>query len=109
HQAAIAANPTSATARANYGHSLLRFGDPSAAIKMLDSALEHDPNDQSALGILCLALRAANDPREHWLADYERLAKLIEVPVPRGYSDMKAFNADLNRALDALHVTDVEP
>ena len=107
--AAIAASPNASTPRANYGHSLLRFGDAAAAIKMLDAALECDPTDQSALGILTLALRAANDPREHWLADYERYAKLIEVPPPRGYSDMHAFNVDLNRTLDALHDTDVEP
>jgi tetratricopeptide (TPR) repeat protein len=109
HRTAVAAVPTASTPRANYGHSLLRFGDADGAIKMLDSAIECDPADQSALGILTLALRAAGDPREHWLADYERLAQAIEVPVPRGYTDMKAFNADLNRTLDALHDTDIEP
>jgi uncharacterized protein (TIGR02466 family) len=100
---------SSSTPRSNYGRSLLRFGDAEGAIKMLDSALECDPADQSALGILTLAFRAANDPREHWLADYERFAKPIEVPVPRGYKDMKTFDAELNRTLDALHDTHVEP
>jgi tetratricopeptide (TPR) repeat protein len=109
HRTAIAASPAASTPRANYGHTLLRVGDAEAAIKMLDAAVECDPTDQSALGILTLALRAANDPREHWLADYERLAVPCEVPVPRGYSDMRAFNTDLNRTLDALHDTDVEP
>ncbi len=109
HKMAVAAAPNASTPRANYGHSLLRFGDAPAAIGMLESALDCDPFDQSALGILTLALRAASDPREQWLADYERLAKVIEVPPPRGYADMKAFNLDLNRTLDVLHDTDVEP
>jgi len=109
HRTAVGLMSTASTPRANYGHSLLRFGDAEGAIKMLDSAVECDPTDQSALGILTLALRAANDPREHWLADYERFARPIELPVPRGYKDMKSFNTELNRTLDALHDTDVEP
>lgn len=109
HRASVAASPRASTPRANYGRTLLRFGDAAGAIKMLDSALECDAADQSALGLLTLALRAANDPREQWLADYERFAKVIEVAPPRGYSDMKAFHVDLNRTLDLLHDTDVEP
>ena len=109
HKTAVALAGSASTPRANYGHTLLRFGDAEAAVAMLDSAVAADPTDQSALGILTLALRAANDPREFWLADYERFARPIEVPVPRGYSDMKAFNAELNRTLDALHDTEVEP
>ncbi len=109
HRAAVAGAGNASTPRANYGHTLLRFDDAQGAIKMLEEAVECDPADQSALGILTLALRAANDPREHWLADYERLAKPIEVPVPRGYASMQAFNAELNRTLDALHATEVEP
>jgi len=105
----VAASPQASTPRANYAHSLLRFGEAASAIELSDEALACDPADQSALGILTLALRAADDPREQWLADYERFAKLIEIPPPRGYNDMKAFNADLNRTLDALHDTDVEP
>jgi uncharacterized protein (TIGR02466 family) len=109
HRSAVAKNALASTPRANYGHSLLRFGEYREAIKVLDGAVDCDPTDQSALGILTLALRAANDPREQYLADYERLAKPVEVPVPRGYKDMQSFNAELNRALDALHRTEVEP
>ncbi|MBI1211506.1 MAG: tetratricopeptide repeat protein [Alphaproteobacteria bacterium] len=109
HARAVSLAPSASTPRANYGHTLLRFGEVEAAVKMLDSAVERDPADQSALGILTLALRAANDPREFWLADYERFARPVEVPVPRGYADMKTFNAELNRTLDALHDTEVEP
>jgi tetratricopeptide (TPR) repeat protein len=109
HRSAVAKNALASTPRANYGHSLLRFGEYREAITVLDGAVDCDPTDQSALGILTLALRAANDPREQYLADYERFAKPVEVPVPRGYKDMASFNVELNRALDALHRTEVEP
>jgi tetratricopeptide (TPR) repeat protein len=90
-------------------HSLLRLARYTEAIAALDGVLAIDPFDQLALGDLALALRATGDPREHWLADYERLARTFEVPPPRGYSDMAKFNADLDHALDELHSLEVEP
>lgn len=91
------------------GHTLLRFGRAREAIEALENALALDPLDQLALADLALALRAVGDPRERWLADYERFAVTVEVPPPRGYNDMSAFNEDLDRALDELHHIEAEP
>ena len=48
-------------------------------------------------------------PREHWLADYERLVMPVDLAPPQGWSDMAGFLADLRSALEALHTTQLHP
>ncbi|MBL9096635.1 MAG: tetratricopeptide repeat protein [Alphaproteobacteria bacterium] len=95
--------------RTSRAHTRLRVGDAKQAIEDLEVVLAAEPANQLALADLSLALRALGDPRENWLADFDRFAVVIEVPAPRGYSDMAAFNADLSLLLDNLHQLQSEP
>ena len=109
HAKAVESGGPTPVFRASYGYSLLQLGEPRAAIKVLDEALQYDPFDQASLSTLTLALRATNDPREQWLADYESLAQALQIPVPRGYTDMAGFIADLKAAVNTLHDSEDEP
>lgn len=109
HDRAVAAAPMVPWVRMSRAHTLLRIGDADAAAVELKDLLDVEPHNQLVLADLALVWRMLGDPRERWLADYERFAACIEVPPPRGYSDIAAFNADLNRALDDLHDLQSEP
>lgn len=109
HNGAVANGGEFTWIRLSRAHSLLRLARFDEALAALEAVLAVDPFDQLALGDLALAFRATGDARENWLADYERLAQAFEVPPPRGYADMRAFNADLDRVLDEFHDLEVEP
>lgn len=109
HDQAVACAPRLAWVRTSRAHNRLRVGDAKKAVEDLEIVLAAEPSNQLALADLSLALRALGDPRERWLADYDQFAVSIEVPPPRGYADMAAFNADLSGVLDRLHQLQSEP
>src|ERR1043166_4897312 len=61
------------------------------------------PLDQAALAVHELALRANDDLRAQWLADYERHIQVFDLEAPDGFSSMAEFNAALNAHLDSMH------
>lgn len=92
-----------------YARHLLRRGEADAAAARALAALALDPDDQPALAYLGVAWRLLDDPREHWLCDYERLVGSVEVPPPAGHTDAGAFLAALGSTLDGLHRATREP
>lgn len=103
HERALAMEPQNAPAWTNFAETLLRAGDPQRARDAAERAMAVNPNLQHALAMWGLALRMLDDPREDALNDYENLVRVYELPPPEGYSDMAAFNRDLNAELDRLH------
>ena len=67
------------------------------------------PGNQEAWSHLGTAWRLQDDPREHWLFDYDRLVGYVEVPPPPGFGDLPEFLASLARRLDAMHTARREP
>jgi len=59
--------------------------------------------DQRNLAFRGLCWRLAGDRRAANINDYERFVKRYEIPVPAGYSDIRAFNRALVGALEPLH------
>lgn len=104
-----AAHPDSHTARLNLAHVLLAQGDAQAAESHGLAASNLNPDDQSAWALLTVIWRLLGDPREHWLADYERLVMPVDLEAPQGWSDMPWFLSDLRPALEALHNTQLHP
>ncbi|HEY0105929.1 MAG TPA: putative 2OG-Fe(II) oxygenase, partial [Rhizomicrobium sp.] len=84
-------------------------GDAARGLALSEEALPHLGFDQSALAIHELALRANDDPRAARLADYERHVRVYDLHPPPGFASMDAFNAALDRHLDALHTDRREP
>lgn len=67
------------------------------------------PGNQEAWSHLGTAWRLKDDPREHWLFDYERLVGYVEVPTPPGFAGLPDFLATLARRLEAMHTARREP
>lgn len=103
HEIAVEMEPENAHAWTNFAETLIRAEDPERARDAAERAMAIAPTHQNALGIWGLALRKLEDAREEGLNDYENLVQMFEVAPPEGYSDMEAFNRDLNAYLDRLH------
>jgi tetratricopeptide (TPR) repeat protein len=109
HEQAVELAPENAQAWTNFAEDLLRAGDAERARSAAERALSITPNQQMAIATWLLALRRLSDPREYDLNDCESLVQVFDLPPPEGYSDMKAFNRDLNAYLDPMHCDNREP
>lgn len=103
------AHPDSHSARLNLAHVLLAEGDAKAAEGHALAASELNRDDQSAWALLSVIWRLLEDPRERWLADYERFVMPVDLEAPEGWTNMTGFLADLRPALEALHTTQLRP
>jgi tetratricopeptide (TPR) repeat protein len=92
-----------------YARHLLKVGDPQAAAARALEALARAPDDQPALAYLGVAWRLLDDPREHWLCDYERLVGEVHVEPPPGYSDDAQFLDALACTLHEMHTARQAP
>lgn len=104
HEKALALAPDGVNGRANFASALLQAGDPQRALKLLADNLAAEPRDQNSIALTGLALRALGDAREEWLMGYDGLVQVFDLEPPEGYSDVAAFNRDLNAFLNAAHV-----
>lgn len=87
----------------------LKLGDLSAAEVHALAATEKMPLDQAAWSYLTIIWRLMEDPREAWLADYERLVMPIDIEPPRGFATTEAFMGALATDLHKLHSSQHHP
>ena len=92
-----------------FARLLLRARQPERAAKFALMEVERAPEDQGAWAMLSTAWRLLDDPREHWLCDYDTLVMSLDVEPPAGYSDQADFIATLAATLEALHVAQQAP
>lgn len=79
------------------------------AQRIAQHAVQLDACNQEAWSHLGTAWRLLDDPREHWLFDYENLVGCVVVEPPPGYADMQAFLAALAERLQQMHPSVREP
>jgi tetratricopeptide (TPR) repeat protein len=87
----------------------LKLGDLRAAEEYALAATEKMPLDQAAWSYLTIIWRLLNDPRESWLADYERLVMPIAIEPPEGFATIESFMAELADDLRDLHSSQHHP
>ena len=75
------------------------------AAALLQDQLARDPDNQVAWAKLSIVWRMLDDPREHWLCDYDNLVMVTEVPSPDGLLDPAQYAKAVATALDPLHQT----
>ena len=92
-----------------YTRHLLRTGNWVAAAERATEATRIDPANQEAWAYLGTAWRLTDDPREHWLCDYERLIGLVEIETPVGFAGESDFLDALKSTLEPLHQATREP
>ena len=97
----VTTEPDYAPAQTVLAHIALKAGDLARAEAAALASVKLDPFDQSPWALLTAIWRLMNDPREAWVADYERLV----MPVM-----LEGVNLAATRdALTALHVTRAHP
>jgi tetratricopeptide (TPR) repeat protein len=69
-------------------HSLLCLQDPKAAEAHALATTQLAPLDQSGWAHLSLIWRLLNDPREFWLADYERFVLPVDIALPKNLAEI---------------------
>ena len=82
---ALAAEPDHAAAHQHLAHSLVAAGEPKQAEVHALRATELDPLDQAPWALLTVIWRLLDDPREHWLTDYERLVMPVDLDAAPGF------------------------
>ncbi len=107
--AAVRAAPDTAVYRNEYGYALLKGREAKAALDQFEAARRLNPNDQLALGGVCVAYRELGDSRYHRLVDIEKFVQPFRLTVPTGFADAAAFNAALAEELTRLHTMTAEP
>ena len=81
----------------------LQARDPQKAAEMALKVLAHAPHDQPVLALLGSSWRLMDDARHETLNGYDELIQIFDLEAPDSYSDMAAFNAELNEFLSGLH------
>ncbi len=92
-----------------YARHLLKSRQWTAAAARLERTLTLDPKRQETWAYLATVWRLLDDPREDWLCDFSRLAVLLPVDCPPGWSQMSEFLLDLRAYLETLHRAHREP
>ena len=67
------------------------------------------PLEQAAWSYLSIIWRLLDDPREAWLADYDKLVMPMDIEAPPGFANTQLFMAELASDLEALHTTQHHP
>lgn len=109
HERAIALDPRPLAYHLQLAWSLLAARRADEAEHVLMREYRRGFEDQNLHGLLGLAWRLLEDPREHELFDYERFVRRFEIPLPEGYRDLDHFNRELAEHLTRLHRTQAHP
>jgi tetratricopeptide (TPR) repeat protein len=100
---ALEALPGNPTARKLLCAAYLGVGDGGKALTESVSLLQASPDDQYLIAMEATALRLLNDPRYELLCDYPRMVLSMVLEAPPGWSDLRAFLADVTTSLVGLH------
>jgi len=100
---ALARLPGNPALEGGIAAAALRGRDPQKAAAMALKVLARAPHDQLMLALLGSAWRLMDDERHETLNGYDDLIQIFDLEAPDGYSDMAAFNAELNEFLSGLH------
>jgi tetratricopeptide (TPR) repeat protein len=81
----------------------LRSGMPDRAAVYAERITKAEPTNQGAWSTLSIAWRLLDDPREHWLCNYDCLVMETQVPSIDGSQAPATYAAAVAAALDPLH------
>jgi len=102
-------DPNMPAYRNEFGYALLQGKEAKQALDQFEIARGISPNDQLALGGVCLAYRALGDSRYSDLVNIEDFVRVYPLRLPPGYADAAQFNAALGEELLKLHTMTAEP
>ncbi|MBL8201653.1 MAG: tetratricopeptide repeat protein [Chromatiales bacterium] len=95
-ETAVRVNPDNARATADLTALLSAEGRSEAALRLSDDFLKRHPGERLVLASRGVALRDAGQAEQaRALIDLERLVRISELPVPRGFTGIAEFNGQL--------------
>lgn len=108
-QSALAMAPDDPEVASLFARALLTWRQPDRAAAVLEHAITATPYHQSSWAYLGSAWRLLEDPREHWLHDYEHMVMPITLePLEPGVT-LEASMASLSAVLRPLHTASHHP
>jgi len=99
----LQAHPLHDGLRLAFAEHALGSSEPSRCAALCEEVLGRNPLSQFALALLGTAWGLLEDPREHWLLDYDTMVVSCPILVPPGYPDLPAFLQAVAQALEGLH------
>jgi predicted Zn-dependent protease len=103
YRAALTRMPGDVALLTSAAAAFLMNREPRKAEQLAGQALARSPRDQTALAVIGTAWRLTGDLRGEDLYRYDDFVRVFDLAPPQGYSDMAAFNHDLDQTLGALH------
>lgn len=103
------AAPSLPFAATMFVHACLATGDCETAARPLEQLRAANPDDQQAIALQALLCRQLGDSRYRELYDYSTFVRAYDLGTPPGWSDSKAYVADLVGELLAAHKTHTHP
>ncbi|MFC4655915.1 2OG-Fe(II) oxygenase family protein [Rheinheimera marina] len=95
--------PDSARYQIDLANHYLQHADYKRAEQQLQKALPHHPDNQELWAYLGLVWRLAGDERHEWLNNYDKLVRVMELPVPPAFSRQQDFLFELTQYVRSLH------
>lgn len=92
-----------------YAKYLIENNQPKTAIKPLLKILSLEPKCQMAIAYLGVCYRLTNNLDETLLNNYELMVKEYKISVPRDYESIGLFCQEINKYLDELHTSQIQP
>ena len=79
------------------------------AQKVLSQLFEAEPYCQLSWALQSLVWRLSDDPRYHWLNNYQQFVKSYALEAPQGYASLSEYLAALTKVLLRLHRAENAP
>jgi tetratricopeptide (TPR) repeat protein len=79
------------------------------AQSLLNTMFSNAPDCQLSWALQSLVWRLNDDPRYHWLCDYEQFIQVYQLEAPSGYSTLDDFLQAIRLELDPMHRNEHEP
>ena len=106
---AVQSSPDSVEFRISLAETLIEASKFEPAQQQLQRAIEIQPDNRLAWGLLGVCWRLVGDERESLLNDYENLVRVYEIRTPPGFESVESFCQALNEYLDTQHTADKQP
>jgi len=87
----------------------IRAGRWDRAESLLQGQLARDPDNQIVWSKLSIVWRMLDDPREHWLCNYDELVMVADVRSPDNLLDAERYAMAMAKEFDPLHVASHAP
>ncbi len=105
---AIETYPNHAAFHVHLADTHLQMGAYDEALRLCEAAANRFSGQQDVLARLALALKLTQDPRYHWLCDYQNLVAKIDLCETDREAGNQLFR-DLSHYLKTLHTAKVHP